>query len=91
MRSKEFLAPRSLIATCRSPLNIYPAWMIERLVEGPAPDAPHLPTAMQNVTVDQTLDEVASRFRGTVMYGTCRWQGGKQLFRLNFIYATAHH
>jgi hypothetical protein len=72
-------------------LNSYPAWMIDHLAGGPAPDARHLPTAMQNVTVDQTLNEVARRFRGTVMYGTCRWQGGKQLFRLNFIYAKSHH
>jgi len=37
----------------------------------PAPGAPHMPSLMRNVSMDQALDEVAKTFKGTVIYGSC--------------------
>jgi hypothetical protein len=72
-------------------LNVYPSWMIDNILSGPAPGEPHLPNVLRDVTVDQTLDEVARTFRGIVIYGVCSQPGSKQIFRLNFVYKPGSH
>ena len=50
--------------------------------------APHLPAAMQNISVDDALDAVARTFKGIVTYGTCMQPDGESLFWLDFIYGS---
>ncbi|HZW87311.1 MAG TPA: hypothetical protein VFF41_07635 [Gallionella sp.] len=45
--------------------------VINMIMVEPAEGAPHLPSSMTNVTVDQALDLVAKTFRGIVLYGAC--------------------
>jgi len=72
-------------------LNVYPFWIIDHILGGPAPGEPHLPNVLRNVTVDQTLDEVARTFGGIVIYGVCSQPGSKQMFRLNFVDRPGSH
>jgi hypothetical protein len=45
--------------------------VIGGLVFEPEPDLPHLPSVMENVTIDQVLDAIAKTFGGIVVYGEC--------------------
>jgi hypothetical protein len=72
-------------------LNVYPSWMIDHILGAPAPGEPRLPNVMRNVTVDQTLNEVARTFRGTVLYGACSQPGREHMFRLNFVHKPGGH
>lgn len=47
--------------------------------------APHLPSVMRNVTVEQVLDLTATTFKGIVVYGACTQPSGRSLFRLDYI------
>lgn len=67
------------------PFGLTP-YLIDHLVSGPIPGAPHLPRLMENVTVDQALDSVAITFKGIVIYGVCKRPDGKDLFRLDYTY-----
>ncbi|HTT98486.1 MAG TPA: hypothetical protein VMF58_10580 [Rhizomicrobium sp.] len=42
------------------------------IVEPPLPARPHLPTVLQDVTLDQALDAVADTFDGIVEFGVCK-------------------
>jgi hypothetical protein len=46
--------------------------------------APHLPSRMRNLTVDQALDKVAKTFGGIVIYYECANANGKRLFSVAF-------
>jgi hypothetical protein len=61
----------------RQPLYIYNGVMIP-----PAPGLPHLPEWMNDVTLDQVLDMIATTFRGIVAYGMCTDSG---MFDVEFI------
>jgi hypothetical protein len=63
---------------------------IDIIVSGPIPGAPHLPTLMQNVTLDEALDSVAKTFKGIVTYGICKRPDGKSLFQFGFVPAVVH-
>lgn len=45
---------------------------------------PHLPGAINNVTVDQALDSVAKTFGGVVFYGECMKPNGESLIDIWF-------
>ena len=67
------------------PFGLAPS-LVDHLISGPSPGAPHLPKLMQNVTVDEALDSLVRTFKGIVTYGTCEQPNGKRLFRLGFTY-----
>lgn len=48
---------------------IYPP--LVNLFKVPGTDAPHLPSVMKDVTVDDVLQSVAKTFRGVVLLGAC--------------------
>lgn len=48
--------------------------------------APHLPSALRNITVEKALDLTARTFKGIVIYGACVRPNGQQMFRLDFAY-----
>jgi len=50
----------------------------------PAEGEPHLPLAVQNLTVGEVLDEVARTFSGTVVWGECRESNGRTLISITF-------
>ncbi|HET6276696.1 MAG TPA: hypothetical protein VFE16_12270 [Candidatus Cybelea sp.] len=60
----------------------------DHLVSGPSEGAAHLPSTMQNITIDEALDELARTFKGIVTYGVCKQPDGKSLFRLHFIHGS---
>jgi hypothetical protein len=62
--------------------------IIDIIVSGPNPGAPHLPKLMQNVTVDEALDSVVRAFEGIVTYGICKHPDGKSLFQLGYTYGS---
>jgi hypothetical protein len=62
--------------------------MINIIVSGPIPGAPHLPKLMQNVTADEALDSVARTFKGIVTYGICKQPDGKSLFQFGSTYGS---
>lgn len=67
-------------------LDAYPnQGIIDIIVSGPIPGAPHLPKLMQNVTVDEALDSVVRPFKGIVTYGICKQPDGKHLFQFGYI------
>jgi hypothetical protein len=51
----------------------------------PPKDAPHLPSELQNVTLDEAFEVVAKTFQGIVSYGACKTSDGRTLFQINFI------
>ena len=63
-------------------------FIIDHLVGGPVKGAPHLPSLMLNVTLDEQLDALAKTFKGIVTYGACKQPDGKSLFRLGFVYGS---
>jgi hypothetical protein len=88
-------SPLSAVAAIAFWLNTYAAEhsmhlgmaaiVIDIIVSGPIPGAPHLPPRMQNVTVDDALDSVARSFKGIVLYGTCTQPDGEELFDIKYI------
>jgi hypothetical protein len=67
-------------------LNVYGGLeIINFIVSGPIPGAPHLPTSIKNVTVDEAFDLVARTFKGIATYGICTQPDGKGLLRFGFI------
>jgi len=61
----------SLVAANRA-LGIQPDnRVVDILVTPPLEGLPHLPDSMNDVTLDQALDSVATTFKGIVVYGTC--------------------
>ena len=64
------------------PFGLAPSVM-DHLVSGPIPGAPHLPKLMRNVAVDEALDSVVRTFKGIVTYGTCQQPDGQNLFQLH--------
>lgn len=47
---------------------------------------PHLPSAMQHVTVDQVLDAIAKTFNGIIVYGYCEMPDHKAWFDVRFVW-----
>lgn len=56
-----------------------------QLIQRPMPGAPHLPSILQNLTVDQILDIMAARFKGAVLYGVCTEGPQPRQFSLDFL------
>jgi|HubBroStandDraft_4_1064222.scaffolds.fasta_scaffold04805_3 hypothetical protein len=52
------------------------------IISGPTGDNryPHLPSSLENVTMDQALDAVAKTFRDLVIYGVCTRPNGQSVF-----------
>jgi hypothetical protein len=69
------------------PFGLTP-FVIDHLVSGPIPGAPHLPKLMENLTVDQALDSVAKTFKGIVTYGMCQRPDSKDLFELDYAHGS---
>ena len=46
---------------------------------------PHLPSQMNDVTMQQMLELTAETFKGVVIYGACTQPSGRSLFRLDFV------
>jgi hypothetical protein len=51
----------------------------------PSRKAPHLPSMMQNITVDAALDSVARTFKGIVTYGICKQSDRRGWFYLDYL------
>ncbi|MBV9719743.1 MAG: hypothetical protein JOZ77_10505 [Candidatus Eremiobacteraeota bacterium] len=94
-RYAQYSAPSAVVTIESAPevsaakrrLNIgTPFRIIDIIVSGPIPGAPHLPRLLQNVTVDEALDSVIRTFKGIVMYGICKQPDGKDLFTLDYVY-----
>lgn len=58
-----------------------PPLVSARVIRG----APHLPSAMRNVTLEQVLDLTASTFKGIVVYGACTQPSGRSFYRLDYV------
>lgn len=56
-----------------------------QLIQRPSPGAPHLPSILQNLTVDQILDMLAARFKGAVLYGVCTQGPQPRQFSIGFL------
>jgi hypothetical protein len=54
-------------------------------IQRPSPGAPHLPSVLQNLTVDQILDMLAARFKGAVLYGVCTQGPQPRQFLIHFL------
>lgn len=72
------------VQTAMRRLNIrFPGGLrIVDIISGPTGDNryPHLPSSLENVTMDQALDAVAKTFRGLVIYGVCMRPNGQSVF-----------
>jgi hypothetical protein len=67
-------------------LHLIPAVTIEvQLIQRPSPGAPHLPSVLHNLTVDQILDMIATRFKGAVLYGVCTQGPRPRQFSIGFL------
>src|SRR5579863_6903800 len=68
-------------------LNVYSPnpLLVNIVVSGLNPGAPHLPSSIKNVTVDEALDSVARTFNGIVTYGICTRPDGNGFFDFGFI------
>jgi len=74
------------VDTAERRLNVDPKQgVIDVIVSGRFEGSPHLPGAMQNVTLDEALDSIARTFQGILVYGICEQPDGEGLFLLNFI------
>ena len=74
MNAIEAIENASEVTAAMGRLNLEVARLgfIERLVTPPGDNRlPHLPPSLQNVTMDEALDAVASVFRQLVTYGEC--------------------
>ena len=70
------------VQSAMSKLNIHvPSRVYNMLTVQPAESLPHLPYAITNVSMDQTLDSVARAFKGIVFYGACQ---RPHLYELDF-------
>jgi hypothetical protein len=58
---------------------------IPQIGANPPEDAPHLPSIMQNITVDEAFDAVARTFKGFVTYTSCTQPDGETLFQLDHV------
>lgn len=59
--------------------------IVVQLLQPPLRGAPHLPSIMQNLTVDQILDMIAARFKGAVLYGVCTQGPQPRQFSIGFL------
>ena len=67
-------------------LHLKPEFVIMvQLIQRPMPGAPHLPSILQNLTVDQILDIMAARFKGAVLYGVCTQGPQPRQFSIDFL------
>lgn len=55
-----------------------------QLVQPTSPGAPHLPSVLHNLTVDQILGMLAARFKGAVLYGVCTNGAQPHEFSIDF-------
>ena len=67
-------------------LHLTPAPTLSvQLLQPPSPGAPHLPSVLQNLTVDQILGMLAARFKGAVLYGVCTQGPQPHEFSIGFL------
>jgi hypothetical protein len=64
----------------------YPPTVFSGSVLEPAPDLPHLPVSLKDVTMDEALDRVAQTFGVLVKYGECASGNGTRLIFVDFDY-----
>jgi hypothetical protein len=60
-------------------------FMSVQLLQRATPGAPHMPSLLQNLTVDQILAMVTARFKGAVLYGICAQGPRPRRFLLEFL------
>jgi hypothetical protein len=66
MQSEEFTSAERALG-----IKVPPSVLAYNIVE-PTKGLPHLPRSLENVTVDEALDRIATTFRVAILYATCR-------------------
>jgi hypothetical protein len=56
-----------------------------QLLRPSTPGAPHMPSILHNLTVDQILDMLAARFKGAVLYGVCTQGPQPRQFSIDYL------
>jgi hypothetical protein len=63
-----------------------PVIVISELVQEPMEGVPHLPEHIENMTVDQALDLLATTFGEVLLYEECIRPNGTRCFSINHVY-----
>jgi hypothetical protein len=67
-----------------------PAAITDMNVVTPEPGLPHLPSSLNNMTMDQMFDLVAKTFGGITSYGSCADPSGVRLFYVDYFEVLGH-
>jgi hypothetical protein len=57
---------------------------MDEIEQKPLETAPHLTPSMEDVTVDQAFDAIATTFGGMIVYGECSRPNGESLFDIDY-------